>query len=111
MPERWYRLYCEYCNYNRLTKGDDIGDMNEVTVSAIPGGAPKLDPKTGKAINAPSKKPVRRWKCPGCGRLVFPKAVPPPMVPPEEPKKDDKPSNEPLPISVETPNEQLSPPN
>ncbi len=107
MAERWYRLYCECCNYNRITKGDDIGDMQEVTVSSIPGGAPKLDLKTGKGVAQPWKKPLRRWKCPGCGRLLFPKAVPPPMaLPPEEPKKDDKPSNEPLPISVETPNEQ-----
>jgi len=76
MGAKVYRFYCDYCNWKKITDGTDVKDtMNEYLTSPIPGGAPKLDEKTKKVITSKSIPQPRRFKCPQCGRLVFPKKI------------------------------------
>ncbi len=75
MPTKLYQLYCEICNWKRITDGSDVTDMTELKISSIPGGSPKLDPITKKVIEPKSKKPRKRFKCPKCGRAVIPRQI------------------------------------
>ena len=68
MSIKLYQLYCEICNWKRITDGSDIGDLFELKTSPIPAGIPKLDSETKKTT---TKKPLARTKkfrCPKCGR-------------------------------------------
>ena len=75
MSIKLYQLYCEICNWKRITDGSDIGDLFELKTSPIPSGIPKLDSETKKTT---TKKPLARTKkfrCPKCGRGVLPRKV------------------------------------
>lgn len=71
----FYMLYCEICNWKKVSDGSDIKEMTELNTSPIPGGLPILDPVTKKTIIPKSKKQVRRFKCPQCGRLIIPREL------------------------------------
>ena len=43
MAVKLYKLYCEICNWKRITDGSDIQDLYEIKTSPIPGGVPKYD--------------------------------------------------------------------
>jgi DNA-directed RNA polymerase subunit RPC12/RpoP len=73
MSVKTYLLHCQYCGYKRLTDGSDVKDLIEVKTSPIMTSIPVLDPATGKTIAAKFKDQKKRFKCPKCGRIVFPK--------------------------------------
>ena len=75
MSIKLYQLYCEICNWKKITDGSDIGDMVEVKTSPIPGGVPKIDKETKKVVVPKTQKQTRRFKCPKCGRLVKPRKI------------------------------------
>jgi hypothetical protein len=70
MGEKLYRIYCDYCHYNRYTKGDDIQDLLPYKRSPIQRTIPKLDPVTKKQTETKVQKLPKQWKCPNCGRLI-----------------------------------------
>lgn len=68
-----YRLYCEYCGYNRYSDGKDIGDLTPYKRSSIQTGLPKYESKKVKTkdfYNLP-----KMFKCPTCGRLITPRKI------------------------------------
>jgi ribosomal protein S27AE len=90
MSEKWYRLYCDNCHYNRWTDGTDIKDLVPYKRSPIQSGIPKLDPVTKKVVE---KKPItlpKQFKCPKCGYLIRPKkyARPDEVLPENEQQTD-----------------------
>lgn len=74
MAQRIYRLYCEYCNWIKITDGSNVR-LIEFQTSPIPGGMPKKDPISDELILPKSQKQTKRFKCPACGRLVIPKQI------------------------------------
>ena len=78
-----YLLYCNYCNYKRITDGTKEQDTVEVKVSPLFISPPILDPATNKTIEAKFKKRPKRFKCLKCGRIIFPKRI----------KEDDQQTN------------------
>ena len=75
MSVKSYLLYFQYCGFKKLTDGTDAKDLIEVKTSPMMMTIPKLDPLTGKTIPAQFKNQKKRFKCPKCGRLVFPKKL------------------------------------
>lgn len=67
-------MYCEICNWKKLTNGSDI-DLFEIKTSPIPGGYPKRDPVTNANISSKSKMQPRKFRCPKCGRAIVPKKI------------------------------------
>lgn len=87
MAIKYYMLYCEICEYKRRTDGSDIQDLYEAKLSPIPTGVPKINPQT-KQVDVPKpKKPLKRFRCPQCGRQITPKRLyePAPPVPTDDP--------------------------
>lgn len=73
MAEKLYRLYCDFCGYNRWTDGTDIKDLVPYKRSPVPTGIPKYDPISKKTTTkAPINLP-KQFKCPKCGRLITPR--------------------------------------
>lgn len=70
---KYYQLYCEICNWKRITDGTDIGDLYEYKKTSIPGGVPKLDPVTKKIVTPKAIETKRKFRCPQCGRTVIAK--------------------------------------
>ena len=75
MSTKLYRLYCELCNYNRITDGTDIGDLVEYKRSKIQRNIPKIDPLDQKVKEKDHIKLPKQYKCPKCGRLIKPKKL------------------------------------
>lgn len=73
----FYMLYCEICNWKKVSDGSDIKKMIELQTSPIPGSPPTLDPVTKKTIIHKNKKQTRRFKCPQCGRVIIPRKLKP----------------------------------
>ena len=69
-----YRLYCEICNWNKISKGDAV-DVFEIKSASIPGGAPKLDPDTNKVVIPKNRNQTKKFRCPKCGRGVRAKVI------------------------------------
>jgi hypothetical protein len=78
-----YQLFCDHCCWKLLTNGTDI-DLVEFKIAPIPGGSPELDPVTGKTIVKKPVKSKKRYKCPNCGHLIFPKKIEDPQEKVEE---------------------------
>jgi len=74
MSKKFYRFYCEICNWKIVTDGTDP-QLHEIKSAPIPGGPPKFDPVEKKMVIPKSKKPKRKFRCPGCGRVVIPREV------------------------------------
>lgn len=72
----FYRLYCEICNYNKITENGVDLDLPEFARSEIQRDIPKLDEKFKKIEMKPPRKQARMFKCPKCGRLIKPKKLP-----------------------------------
>ena len=69
-------IFCESCAFKQIIpKNPDDCDLVEIKTSAIPSGAPILDPRTGKAKERPQKTQAKKYKCPRCGRGVVAKEV------------------------------------
>jgi rubredoxin len=75
MSIKSYQLYCTFCGYKRITDGTKEKDLVEVKVSPLFISPPTLDPITYKTIEAKFKKRPKRFKCPQCGRVIFPKKL------------------------------------
>jgi predicted methyltransferase len=71
-----FLVFCEPCSYKKILNTDKPEDMVQIKVSPVPGGAPKLDPKTGKTITRPTTNQCNKVKCPKCGRGVVLKPLP-----------------------------------
>jgi predicted RNA-binding Zn-ribbon protein involved in translation (DUF1610 family) len=82
MSTKSYLLYCEICGFKRLTDGTDAKDLVEVKTSPMITNIPTLDTLTFKTIPAKFKKQKKRFKCPKCGRVVFPRKL-------DEPKSNN----------------------
>lgn len=87
MAEKLYRLYCEFCGYNRWTDGTDINDLIPYKRSSVPTGIPKYDPITKKTTTKAAINLPKQFKCPTCGRLITPKKQV--VVLPEESKNEE----------------------
>jgi len=81
-----YRLYCEICNWKKLTDGKDI-DLFEIKTCPVPGGYPKTDPVTKITTPAKSKPQPKKFRCPQCGRAVIPRKIDDPQNTIDEKKK------------------------
>jgi len=75
MSKKYYRLYCEICNWKKVTDGSEIDGLVEVKTSPVPGGVPKFDPIKNKTITPKSIKQLKKYKCPKCGRVVTPRKI------------------------------------
>ncbi len=74
MSIKTYLLYCQYCGYKKITDGSDV-KLTEIKTSPTMVTIPTLDPLTHKTIDAKFKNQKKRFKCPGCGRVIFPKKL------------------------------------
>lgn len=84
MSVKLYQLYCEICNWKRITDGSDHG-LREAKSSPIQRGVPKLGEekdttlergfKSREIIEPKMKKLPKRFKCPKCGRIVRMKKI------------------------------------
>lgn len=70
MSLKTYQFFCDNCGYKRFTKGDDIQDLVQVKQSAVPRGAPFVDPFTKKVIVPPAMNRAKVFKCPSCGYVI-----------------------------------------
>lgn len=75
MSVKNYLLFCEFCSYKRLTDGTDAKDLTEVKTAPMMTSVPVLDTLTNKTIPAKFKSQKKRFKCPKCGRLIFPRKL------------------------------------
>lgn len=75
MSVKLYLLLCDYCGYKKITDGTDAKDLIEVKTSPIMTKIPTLDPITQKTSPAHFKNQKKRFKCPKCGRLLFPRKL------------------------------------
>lgn len=73
MAEKWYRLYCDNCGYNRWTNGTNIGDLVQHKRSPIQKNIPSLDSVTNKPVAGNTFDLPRQFKCPKCGYLIKPR--------------------------------------
>jgi len=78
MSIKFYRLYCEFCNYNRITDGTDVEDLYLSKRSKIDTAVPKIDAVTGKVVKKEPIAQTKQFRCPKCGRLITPKKIPEP---------------------------------
>jgi len=69
MTEKVYRLYCEICNWKRISDGSDLDDLYEIKKSPVPGGVPELD-ENKKVVEKKSRPQPKKFRCPKCGRSV-----------------------------------------
>jgi predicted RNA-binding Zn-ribbon protein involved in translation (DUF1610 family) len=74
MAIKTYLLYCEICNYKKITTSNNE-PLIEVKTSPIMIQLPKIDPETKKSTVATFKQQKKRFKCPNCGRVIFPKKI------------------------------------
>lgn len=70
-----YQLYCQICNWKKITDGEDVKKLTEIKTSSIQREIPKFDKKENKTIYSKEKSRKKRFKCPNCGRVVFPKKI------------------------------------
>lgn len=81
-----YQLYCDFCGYKRITEGTDVNDLKEIKTSSIQKGIPVLDPIAKKIMSAEIGQPAqvatgiiqpktmkqkKKFKCPGCGKVIM----------------------------------------
>jgi len=75
MSKKFYRLYCEICNWKLIVDSTQSVDLYEMKSPPIPGGIPKYN-ETEKEIVVPKEKEMpRKFRCPQCGRVVIPRKV------------------------------------
>lgn len=74
MSIKRYQLYCEICNYKKITTGHEAVGFVELSTSPIPGGIPFLDNES-KIVVPKSKSQPKKLKCPKCGRLIIPRKL------------------------------------
>ncbi len=75
-----YQLYCQICHWKKITDGSDVKNLTEVKSSPIQREIPKFDKKEKKTILSKDKIRKKRFKCPGCGRVIFPKKIEDPQA-------------------------------
>lgn len=90
MANKLYRLYCEICNWKKITDGKDVDGILEIKTSPIPGGIPQLDPETKEIKTSKSKKQPKKLRCPKCGRVVIPREINDPQTEADEKKEMEK---------------------
>lgn len=71
MKNNHYLLFCGYCHYKKISDGTDAG-LVEIPTSPIIAGIPFLSKETNTTINPKYIKQKKRFKCPNCGRVIFP---------------------------------------
>ena len=71
-----FLLFCEPCSFKKILGTNTPEDMTPIKTSPVPGGAPKLDPKSGKTLEKKSLNQHAKVKCPQCGRGVTIKPLP-----------------------------------
>lgn len=69
-----YQLFCEYCNYRKITDGTNI-NLVEYKTADIQVKIPNIDSESGKMTEGTFRALPKRFKCPQCGRLIRPKIV------------------------------------
>jgi hypothetical protein len=58
------------CGYKRFSDGSDVQDLQVYKSSPIPGGVPYLDAESKKVVTPKTRKQIKQFKCPRCGRLI-----------------------------------------
>jgi hypothetical protein len=75
MSLKHYQLYCDCCNYRRITDGTDIQDLIPVKTSSIQQGIPYIDPLAKKTVTPTYKPQKLRFKCPKCGKVIMARQI------------------------------------
>ena len=75
-----YQLYCQICNWKKITDGEAVRELTEVKTSPTQREIPKFDKEKKKTILSKDKARRKRFKCPKCGRVVFPKKIDDPQA-------------------------------
>jgi len=73
MATKLYQLFCDICNWKKITDGHDVENLQKYETSPIPTTIPKLE--DNKIIPGKSQKQHKKFKCPQCGRLVISKII------------------------------------
>lgn len=75
MPTKMYQIYCDMCNWKKITDGTDLCDIVELKLSPIQKTLPKLDTETGKLVKGQTICQKKKFRCPKCGRAVLAKKI------------------------------------
>lgn len=74
MAVKQYYFYCS-CGYKRTTDGTDVHDLTCVHRSPLMVSPPKMDAVTKEHVPAKFKSQRKLFKCPKCGRAIYPKKI------------------------------------
>jgi hypothetical protein len=75
MSNKLYKLYCEVCNWQKITDGTDADSMYKIKTAPVPGGVPVYDAEKKKIIQKKAQEQPKKFRCPNCGRVVIPKKI------------------------------------
>jgi hypothetical protein len=78
MATKLYQLFCELCNWKKITQGNDADQLHQHPTSPIPTTSPKLE--DNKSVVGKSQKQPKKFRCPQCGRLIIPKIIDDPQA-------------------------------
>lgn len=70
MSIKSYLLYCDNCNYKRITDGSDVQDLKEIKTSPVQTGIARIEPESKILVKEKFKNQPKKFKCPMCGYLV-----------------------------------------
>jgi len=70
-----YQLYCEICNWKKITDGGDMNALVEIKTSPIPRGIPKKNLETGEMEKQKYLRQPKKFRCPNCGRAITPRKL------------------------------------
>lgn len=73
MAIKLYQLYCEICNWKKITDGSDVDGFYEYSTSQLMGEIPKLE--NDKVVGAKFKDRNKKIRCPNCGRVLVIKKI------------------------------------
>jgi hypothetical protein len=87
----YYRFHCEICNWTKVSKTIEEANLFELPAPPIPGGKPHFNASAKAWESAKPLKRSRRFRCPGCGRVVTAKPTAAPPTPPTKKVADEDP--------------------
>jgi hypothetical protein len=87
----FFRLYCEFCNFNSICDGDNKISASEIARSSFQSIPPWFDQEKKEMSKPVNSKKTKIFKCPKCGRGIrlYKINVSPKL--PEDNKEDNQP--------------------
>lgn len=70
-----YKLNCEICNYRNVVENLDFLTEVKTGMSSVQGKLPFYDPSNKQKTISTERKIPKKYKCPGCGRIVKVKEI------------------------------------